>query len=124
MIYLASPYTHEDQRIQLQRYVDVLEAKCRLLNMGINVYSPIACWHVAAEMNDLAPGYKTFQKHDEEMILLCERFNILCLPGWSESVGIAEEMKFAILHGKLIEYLYIGDLRHGCYNPQLSTTSV
>jgi hypothetical protein len=118
MIYLASPYTHENKSKQLERAMNAMIATGKLLELGINAYSPTVHWCVYGQSSDKA-GYDHFRVHDEEMILLCERFVILELEGWQDSEGVTKEMIFAYNNRKLIESANFYDLALGRFRPQI-----
>ena len=49
MIYLASPYTHHDPEVRLERYRAVCRAAAGLIRQGRVVFSPIAHSHAITE---------------------------------------------------------------------------
>jgi len=121
MIYLASPYTSELKTVEAFRYMYATEALANLLDFGLNAYSPIVHWHQANITHKLGGTYEAYQKHDEEMIIICDRFVILTLDGWIDSNGIAKEIRWAKLQDKLIELMDFKELKKGNYLTNLCT---
>ena len=105
MIYLASPYTHEHRSVRYQRFIAVALAAAKLMNEGEVVYSPIVHNHTLAELVGLPKKWEFWAKFDEEMLDKADRFVILKLNGWQESVGINAEKHIAEELGMEPEYM-------------------
>lgn len=103
MIYLASPYSHEDKSIEEYRFAAVCRAAGAMLLAGHNIYSPIAMSHpIAVRVEELAGEWEDWARVDTDMVGLCEEFWILALPGWDTSRGIKAEVTLARSLGKTI----------------------
>ena len=109
MIYLASPYTGDEE----ENYYRVMSAINLLRKSKISAFSPILYWRPLAYLHSLPKSYEAYRIFDEEMITICDRFCILDLDGWADSQGIAKEIRWAKLNGKLIEMLNFKELRKG-----------
>lgn len=106
MVYLASPYTDEDDIIMQDRYEAVCKAVAVLIEMGVFVYSPIALFHPIAKEYNLPREHTFWAKLDKDVISKCEYMLILKLDGWKESKGIAEEILICA-HSKIpVYYIY------------------
>lgn len=105
LIYLASPYTHEHRSVRYQRFIAVALATAKLMNEDEIVYSPIVHNHTLAELVDLPRKWEFWAKFDEEMLSKADRFIILKLDGWQESVGINAEKHIAKELGLKIEFM-------------------
>ena len=104
-IYLASPYSHTDPDIQLQRYEDVAREAAILINEGAIVFCPIAHSHPIATIGDIDDGtWRTWSKQDLAILERCDEFMVLMLPGWDTSVGINAETDFAIANEIPVTY--------------------
>ena len=95
MIYLVSPYSHEDESIRLERYEDASHVTAELMARGQLVFSPIAYSHPLATRCDLPLGWDYWQKFDKAMLAACDSLWVLCLDGWMESVGVQAEIELA-----------------------------
>jgi len=93
--YLASPYSHPDGSIRLQRYVGVMDAAAWLAQQRLVVYSPIAHWHPIATRHSLGLDAKSWEHINSTMITSATSLTMLLIPGWSESEGMSMELRFA-----------------------------
>lgn len=94
MIYLASPYTHEDPKVREIRYNIVSRKTAELACAGLHVFSPIVNSHPLAEKYDLPKNFDFWEDFDKEMILLAEFVLVLKIDGWEDSEGITSELAF------------------------------
>ncbi len=104
MIYLASPYKHEDKTQESFRFKLVCVAAARLIAEGYKVYSPIAMTHPihAVSMNHSCEAVARlydrpasfWYEYDEAMMELCESLVILAIDGWRESKGVLIEYQY------------------------------
>lgn len=105
MIYLASPYTHEDKKIEQERFELTINCVANLLRKNILVYSPIVYAHQMVVNFDLDGGWKQWQEMSFDMIERCNEVWVLTLDGWDKSIGVIEEIKFASQAGKHVKYV-------------------
>jgi len=91
---MASPYSHSDQSVREQRYIDACKAAANLMARGYIIYSPIVHSHPIAKWG-LPKGWDFWRKHCEAMLVVCGQLAILRLDGWHKSIGIAAEAGFA-----------------------------
>ncbi len=107
MIYLASPYSDPDWMIREQRYLDVSKIVVKLYDAGVCAYSSIMAWHNIVQKARLPRKFSYYQQIDFEMIDVCDRFVILCLDGWDNSVGVLAEIEYAGSIGREVEHLWV-----------------
>lgn len=105
MIYLATPYSDPDPAVREYRFRQVNKAAAKLISQGYHVFSPISQTHSIAAEGDLPKDWKYWEKYDRKMLGCCDRFMVLKLDGWVESVGVNAEMKIAIQIGMAVEYM-------------------
>ena len=93
MIYLASPYTHDDPAVRHDRYWQATLCTAHFARAGIAIYCPIHYGHT------LSTTHTGIPKTHEYWMSVClpilrgaERLYVLTLPGWKESRGIKEEL--------------------------------
>lgn len=101
MIYLASPYSHENTGIVEQRFNAVCRLAARLIHAGEHVFSPIAHCHHISKAGKLL--------YDVTMIAACDRFMVAMLDGWKESKGVQAEIQIAKKLGRTIEYMAVAE---------------
>jgi len=105
MIYLASPYSHPECNVRIQRFVDVCRYAATLMAGGELVYSPIAHTHPIADVGELPTDWTYWEKLDTWFIERCDKVVVLMLNGWHESKGIKAEIEIAERLGKPIVYV-------------------
>ena len=105
MIYLASPYHHNDTVIMEERYNEAAAATVELLKAGQIVYSPIVHNHHIAVNFNLPRDHKFWLEYDFGILRHCEKLIILQLKGWEKSLGVGAEIAFAKFTGIPISYM-------------------
>lgn len=107
LVYLACPYTHNDRAIAERRAKIASYVAAKLMQHGFVVFSPLS--HSTA----IAPYLKNHFDHkfwltqDLPWLLKCDILIVLCLPGWSQSFGVSQEINTAIQHGIPIKYVHV-----------------
>lgn len=94
-VYIASPYSDPDKQVMMDRYHRVTKYAASCCAKGEIVYSPIAHNHVMAEMKDLPTTWDFWKRIDFAFLGWAKELRVLCLPGWSKSVGVTDEIQFA-----------------------------
>jgi len=112
MIYLASPYSHTDQAIEIQRFDAVCQAAATLMMRGVNIFSPIAHSHAIARFG-LPTDWAYWQHYDRAFIAWCDELWVLTLPGWKQSVGVLAEVRIAEEAGKPVRLIDSADVALG-----------
>lgn len=109
LIYLASPYSHADREVRVQRYLDAVAACAAIITATEHTpYSPIVHWHPVATNHGMGVGdWQLWRHHDVEMLRRCNAVWVLTLQGWRESEGINEEIWIARMLGLPVEYLQV-----------------
>jgi hypothetical protein len=107
MIYLASPYSHDDITVRDARYRAARNACAVLARAGEHVISPIVHWHCAAFMYDLPTDALYWRAQNHATIDACECVYVLTIEGWRDSLGVQDEIRYAGEHGIPV-YLFDG----------------
>ena len=105
MIYLASPYTHEDPSVMEQRFDAACRAAGKLMAQGYVVFSPIAHTHPIAVRCELPRGWDYWERFDRQFIEACQKVLVLRIDGWHTSKGVAAEVKLAESRGIPVDYI-------------------
>jgi len=95
LIYLASPYNHENKDVRVDRANQAAGACSWLMQRGHVVYSPIVHNHAIACLYELPTGWDYWGRFDTVMLSRCDEIVVLRIPGWQESKGISAELKIA-----------------------------
>jgi len=102
LIYLASPYSHTDKRIEQWRYQAVLNYTIRQQRLGVLLFSPIVYGHPFAQAG-LPSDFTYWRTLNERLILGCSCLHYYMLPGWEDSIGVKAEIEFAESYGLEVE---------------------
>jgi Domain of unknown function (DUF1937) len=108
MVYLASPYSHPDKSVEVERFVAACKACGWLMNNVKDVtmfYSPIAHTHPIS-LHCVLPGHWQFwATADETVLSRCNAIWVLCIPGWTKSTGVNAEKRIAAKFGLEVRYV-------------------
>lgn len=91
MLYICSPFTHEDDTVQKRRFEIAARASARLMAAGIPVIPPLSLTLAAVEQG-LVLSHAGFLKLDLQILRRCDEMVLLALPGWQQSVGVKQEI--------------------------------
>lgn len=95
MIYLASPFWHEDSAVRHNRYLAATQAAGTFILDGILIFSPIThCYPIDQEHPDNFSNSK-WTTISMAYLKRCQSLLVLELPGWNRSTGVAGELAYA-----------------------------
>jgi hypothetical protein len=100
IIYLASPYSHDDKEVMESRYQAAIDGCAKLIEMGYCPISPIVQSHPVANKHDMGLEFDTWEQIDYALIDACDELCILEMDGTWESKGISKEIQYASLKCK------------------------
>jgi len=110
LIYLASPYTHDDRAVEVERFRVACRVAAHIMRKGDHVFSPIAHSHNIATYG-LPSDFDFWREYDERMIYFCDSVAVVCLSGWETSRGVQGEIRFAEKLGKRVRLISLAELR-------------
>lgn len=94
MIYLATPYIHEDKKIMDSRVLNVTCCAAHFMDKGEKIYSPITHGHaVNQHMKQMAGDHKYWLDQCYHHVVTAEAIYVLGLEGWKESKGVRWEVE-------------------------------
>ena len=99
LIYLVSPYNHNDPRVREHRFDQVCLCASRLMNKGHFIFSPIAHTHPIAAYG-LPKGWEFWERYDTAIIERVDEVWVLMIDGWEASTGVSAEICMAVRLGK------------------------
>jgi len=117
LIYLASPYSHKDNKVRQSRYeIAVLVTAKLLASEEVNVFSPIAHSHPLTLTNvTIRHDWDFWKEIDFQMIRKCDMLIALEMDGSDTSLGMQEEIAYAhelgipVIHAPLESFLNGGN---------------
>lgn len=95
MIYLASPYTHQNKAIEEERYTVTMEVTAILISRGLPIFSPIVHCHPMAQQFDMPTDAKSWELYNGDFIRKASSMYVLTIAGWKESKGVTQEIILA-----------------------------
>ena len=95
LIYLASPYSHENILIRESRFRQACAAAAKIMQQGYFVYSPIAHSHPIELHFDKRQGHEFWLPQCYAVLRHCSRLKVLMLEGWKQSYGVNCEINMA-----------------------------
>jgi hypothetical protein len=110
-IYLATPYSHPLKYVREYRFNTACKIAAQLMSKGAVVFSPIAHTHPICEVGDFDYSYSFWKTYDEVMLLNAAKLLVVLMPGWTESKGVQEEIKFATRHNIPVQFMEWEDVR-------------
>ncbi len=105
LFYLASPFSHADKDVEQQRYDEIVRIGAELTNRGFSLIEPIAMSFVASRRHGLPGGYQFWKDRDRLFISKCDGVIVAMMPGWSDSVGVNDEVAYAETLGLPVFFL-------------------
>lgn len=105
LIYLASPYSHPDEKVREERFKKAAKVTGLLMCQGLLVFSPIVHSHPIALENKLPTHFDFWQKYDYAILTCCCSIYVLQIPGWESSIGILREVEMAKTLGLKVRYV-------------------
>lgn len=105
MIFLSSPYTHVDKKIQQERYDKVAEIAAKLTSNGEHAFSPIIYGLELCKYKDMPTDFKFWGDFCMNFLKRCDKMYVLQFDGWESSTGVQAEIKFAKENNITIHYL-------------------
>lgn len=112
LIYLASPFSHEDQKVEQMRFKQACRCAAILTEAGYNVFSPIAHTYSIARFGRIDGGWNTWEKFDTLMLTACDQLFVYCLPGYKESAGVCSEVNLAHALSKPVVLLHTWEVKN------------
>lgn len=101
---MASPYSHPDPEVRLERFRAACKAAAYLMKSDKKVFAPIAYTHPLEEHTG-KQTHDWWMSQDYPFIVAANELIVLTLEGWEESKGVQEEIRFFKLNGRPITYM-------------------
>lgn len=106
LIYLASPYTHEDSYVREIRFLQSSRATAWIINTHrLNVFGAITHTQALVTRYQMPVQWEFWAEYDTAFISHAKEVWVLCIPGYTNSTGVTTERKLATAMGKKIRYV-------------------
>ena len=104
-IFLACPYSHSDDSVVQDRFIECNKVAATIIECGHAVFSQVTMSHPinqALEKTEKANIGKMWAPVDAVFLDLMEELIILDLNGWDKSTGIKREIEFYQQRGQRV----------------------
>lgn len=115
MIYLATPYSHDDAEVREHRFAMAAEIAAAIIRSGTMVFSPICHSHPIAEIGGLGLGWESWREFDLKMLEVCDELWVAKIDGWELSNGVWCEIEEAKRIGIPVKYFRVKGGASGLY---------
>jgi hypothetical protein len=105
LIFISSPYTHEDPVVVEKNFVQVAKLSAHLTSKGYVTFSPIVYGHTLLSFRKMDADWETWKSFCLTFLKKSEEIWVYKMDGWNRSRGVAEEIEFAIKNNITIKYL-------------------
>ncbi len=105
IIYLASPYTHQDQSVVEENFRKISRVAAKLVSEGHVAISPITYGHTLLDFKKMPSDWQFWQNFCSQILYKCDKLLVVRMEGREKSRGVKEEMCIARNHGIPIEYM-------------------
>ena len=106
MIYLATPYWHDDEKIRRQRAHAAIYITRAFIRRGVAMFSPIA--HSYALLEEFGPLPLTNAQWADQCLGYLERSSYMLvaqIDGWQQSKGVEKEVLYCNSRGIPVTYM-------------------
>jgi hypothetical protein len=93
LIYVASPYGHTDKEVVQHRMEEVYGYMAFAMERGDHCITPLFM-HEIVLRHEMPDDFDFWQAYCFNLLARCDEMHILCLKGWTESVGVTAEIEF------------------------------
>lgn len=104
-LYLATPFSHKDRHVMLERFNVVNKVAAKLMANGYIVYSPISHTHPISEAGSLPTDWEFWKEQDSPFLEWCDELWVLVVNGWRDSVGVQAEIEEARELNKPVRFI-------------------
>jgi hypothetical protein len=104
LVYLACPYSNDDQEITKFNVRIFCEIDALLISQGHFTISPVLK-HFIIQGRNIPGTWDYWKEYSYELLSKCTIIYVICLPGWETSAGVKAEIEYCQKRGMPIVYL-------------------
>lgn len=108
VIYIASPYTHDDKSVVEMNFKKVTAFAAALVRQGHVAISPITYGHTLVEYRKMPTDWKFWTNFCISLLAKCDELWVLTIDGHDKSKGVAEEIEYARANDIKVFYIPLG----------------
>lgn len=105
MIYVASPYNHDDPAIVNDRITAVKDYFVELFNSGECAVSPMLMGHELVQAKLLSGKPEVWEQYCKSMMVHCHTIHVIASHGWISSKGLQQELGWAREFDKAVVFV-------------------
>jgi hypothetical protein len=105
LIYLASPYSHQEEEVREMNYKIVSKIAADMVYEGNVVLSPISYGHNLLNFCNMPSDWEFWYNFCVTFLLKCDELIVVKMPGWDISRGVLEEIEIAKNHNIKISFI-------------------
>jgi hypothetical protein len=105
MIYIGSPFSHSSAEVMKERHDRVFAYSANLMLQGVVCFSPIVYGWPFFSRGHAPANFEWWIDFNDHMLLSSFEVQVLQLPGWQDSRGLAHEIDLASRHGIPVRYI-------------------
>jgi len=113
IVFVATPFWSFDKEVSERRTAIISKYCGQLLREGIMCTSPVVFGVTILKYTDLPGNFAFWDKLSFTTLAASDVLHVLMLPGWDESRGVSEEIKFALERKIPIKYFDVSEDRYG-----------
>lgn len=107
LVYLSAPYSKAEDKDELMRQVMKFSGDYMVAYPGQHVVSPLFNHYSLHLVPQLGSDYDFWGSYSRNLLSRCDLMIVLQLPGWDQSVGVADEIAEAGARNIQVKYLPI-----------------
>lgn len=104
LVYVAAPYSHSNPDIVQGRMDAVERHLAQLSAKGVVSFSPLLMHYCLGKGIELPGDYGFWRNHCLTLLSKSDILDVLMLPGWNASEGVADEISFAKANGIVVRF--------------------
>ena len=105
MIYMAAPYSKVEDKDAMMEAFMTFSGQWQAIHPDQHVCSPLFNHFSLNTVPDLGKDYAYWLNYSRNLLKRCDRLVVVCLPGWQDSTGVADEVRYATEMGMPIAYV-------------------
>lgn len=112
LVYLSAPYSKYENRHALMTAIMTISGLHMVRNPGQHVVSPLFNHYSMANVPGMGSDYNFWGDYSRNLLKRCDKIIVVKFPGWEESVGVKDEIRFAQELGIELEFVELSQFNY------------